>query len=101
MGSAPFLTIDDLQGGFGVKATLSNIGTASAENVVWSIDIEGNLLFVGSHTEGNVSLAVGGSETVSSGFLFGFGRVSIMVTVGDATKLASGFLLGPFMIGVT
>ena len=101
VGSAPFLTIGDIQGGFGVKAVLSNIGTASAENVVWSIDIEGNLLFVGSHTEGNVSLAVGGSETVSSGFLFGFGRVLIMVTVGDATKIASGFLLGPFMIGVT
>jgi hypothetical protein len=101
VGSAPFLIINDIQGGFGVKASFSNIGSAPAEDMFWSIDIAGDLLFAGSHTEGIVSLPVGGSETVSSGFLFGLGRVSITVTIGDATKVGNGLLLGPFMLGVT
>jgi len=101
VASAPFLTIDEITGGFGVKVSLSNIGSAPAENVLWSIDIIGNLLLAGSHTEGSVSLPVGESEIVSSGFLFGLGRVSIIATFGDATKTVSGLLLGPFLIGIT
>ena len=100
VGSAPLLTIDTVQGGFGVKASISNIGTAPAEDELWSIDIVGNLVFAGVHTEGNVSVPAGGSATVSSGLILGFGRVLITVTVGDATKIVSGFVLGPFMLSV-
>lgn len=99
--SAPFLTIDKITGGFGVKAILSNIGSAPAENDFWSIDITGNMVFAGGHAEGNVSLAVGESKTVSSGFVLGFGRVSITAIFGDATKTVNGFAVGPFILGVT
>ena len=48
VGSAPILTIDEIKGGFGVKASLSNIGNAPAEDVSWSIDISGGSILLGS-----------------------------------------------------
>ncbi len=100
VGLAPLLTIDEIKGGLGVKVSLSNIGNGPAENVFWSIDITGGILLAGSHTEGRLSLPVGSSETVKSGFIIGLGRVLIIATFGDTTKTVNGFVLGPFIIGV-
>ena len=95
----PILTID-ISGGFGVKATISNVGTAAAEDISWSIELSG-LVFVGSKKEGNISsLGPGESETISSGFIFGIGPTTITVNAGGTTKTASGFVLGPLVLGV-
>lgn len=99
VGLSPILTIDKVSGGFGVQVTLSNVGNAPAENVKWSIDLDG-IVFLGAHTEGTETIAPGASKTVKSGFVFGFGRVSILATFGDAAKTAEGFVLGPFVLGV-
>ncbi|HEC87305.1 MAG TPA: hypothetical protein ENI49_05510 [Thermoplasmatales archaeon] len=99
VGLSPILTIDKISGGFGVQATISNVGNAPAEDVKWSIDING-LILLGGHTEGTETLTPGASKTVKSGFIFGFGKASITVTFGDVTKTAEGFVLGPLVLGV-
>ena len=90
-----------ISGGFGVKATISNIGTGDASDVQWSIDITGGIVLKG-HAEGTIaSLPAGSSTTVSSGLVLGIGPVTITVTADGASKTASGFMLGPFILGLS
>lgn len=96
----PVLTVD-VSGGFGVKATVSNVGTAAAENVPWSIELTG-LVFIGAKKEGTItSLAPGESTTIKSGLVFGIGPTTITVTAGGVTETKSGFILGPLVLGVS
>jgi hypothetical protein len=100
VGLSSILVIGEITGGFGLKVTISNVGNAPAENVEWSIDLEGGIVLLGSHTENIENIEAESSITINSGFGFGFGRVSIIVTVGDISETASGFMLGPFILNV-
>ena len=97
---APRIVIQSVSGGFGVTATVSNVGTADAENVPWSIDVSG-LVILGKHTEGTIdSLPAGGQATVKSSLILGVGPVTITVMAGGTTKTASALLLGPLVLGL-
>jgi len=100
VGLSPILTIEEISGGFGsVKAKLSNVGNAVAENTRWSIDVEG-LVLLGAHSEGTITLPPGSSRVVKSKFLLGLGGVTVTVTFGDAVRTTQGFLLGPLLLGI-
>jgi len=75
-GPAPIIVVEDIGGGFGVSATIKNIGDADATNVQWSITAEGTVFVGGEKTGSIASIAPGGSAAISS-FLLGFGDVSI------------------------
>jgi hypothetical protein len=96
----PILSVESVSGGFGVKATINNLGTSDADNVEWSMVFDGPV-FIGKEKSGTVTVPAGGEATISSGFIFGIGSASVTVTVGGASKTASGFVLGPFAIGMS
>jgi len=105
----PILDIGIVMGGFGVSATLTNTGTMDDENVNWSIEFEeGQGLIIlpsGRIKEGvEPTITAGGEVTVKTGLVLGFGMVSIIVSATGAeqsvSKTASGFVLGPFVLGV-
>jgi len=101
VGAFAVISIDSISGGFGVTATISNIGNAPAENVEWSIDLEGGLILLGKHKEGVIpSLAPGASTTVKTGFILGIGKTTASVAADGTTAQASGFVLGPFVLGM-
>ena len=100
VGSAPILIIDEIKGGFGIQITLSNVGNAPAENIGWSIDLDGGLILAGSHFEDITNIAEGESISVKTGFIFGLGRTDITCKFGDAEKTASGLVIGPFVLDV-
>jgi len=92
--AAPEITIGAISGGIGVSAEIENTGTGDANNVQWSIDLEGGLVLVGAHADGTIStLAAGASQTVKIGFVLGFGGVDITVAADGASKTASGTVL--------
>ncbi len=64
---------------------IKNIGTAAAENFAWSIKSDGTV-FVGKEKSGTATLAPGASTTISTGFMLGFGAITITVKA-DTRKL--------------
>jgi hypothetical protein len=97
----PEIEITGIYGGFRVSADIINNGTATAYNVNWSIDLDGGLIFAGEHTEGVIpELAPGATVTIRQTTLYGIGNTVITVTAGDATKQATGFILGPLVLNV-
>ncbi len=97
---APQLNVESVTGGVGATATVSNTGTEAASDVAWTIDLSGPV-FVGSHAEGTIdSLPAGESTSISSGLAVGIGPTTISVAAGGATGSASGFILGPLVLGL-
>jgi len=91
----------EINGGFRISANIINNGTATASDINWSIDLEGGLILAGEHTEGVIDeLAPEATKTIRQSTLYGIGMTTITVTAGDATKQATGFILGPFVLGV-
>jgi len=102
VGAFPIVGIQGISGGFGAKVTIANNGNAPAKNVAWSIDLEGGLILLGKHKEGTISeIQPGTSTTVSTGLVLGIGKVNIKARAGEASATASGFVLGPFVLGVS
>ena len=90
----------NIAGGFGVTVTVSNTGTAEATDLAWSVELSGPV-FVGKVTEGAItSLPPGTSQTVGPGLVLGIGPTTITATAGGASKTASGFVLGPLVLGL-
>ena len=96
----PLLDVESIAGGFGVSATITNSGTVAAENVDWSVELSG-AVFVGASTSDTIDqLEPGDSVTVGPGFVLGVGPTTITVSAGGSSSSASGFILGPFVLGL-
>jgi hypothetical protein len=101
VGSSAILNIESVSGGFGLSATVSNVGNAPAEAVEWSIDIDG-LVIIGSHKEGTIDLLdPDDSVTINTGFILGLGKATITVAAGEVSTEVSATILGPFVLGVS
>ena len=94
VGQAPVITIDSIKGGFGISAVISNVGNAPAEQIPWSIDINGTV-FIGSNTNGIIDIPMGSSVAVKSGLIFGFGNVEVTVTTNEKSQSINMLVLGP------
>ncbi len=95
----PLLSVESISGGFGVTATVTNTGSEEASNIDWTISFDGGV-FVGKEKTGTTTVPVSGEATVKSGFIFGIGKTTVTVNAGGATGAASGFVLGPLVLGV-
>ncbi|ENO12324.1 hypothetical protein MBGDC06_00020 [Thermoplasmatales archaeon SCGC AB-539-C06] len=93
--------IIEIHGGFRVSADITNTGSETLTDVNWSIDLDGGLILAGEHTEGVIDeFAPGATTTIRQTTLYGIGMTTITVTAGDATEQATGFILGPLVLGV-
>jgi hypothetical protein len=85
--SVPIIQITSISPGFGVSAVIENTGTKDATDVQWSINLDGEKVFFGEHTEGTIpTLAAGDSKKVKTGLVLGFGPVTIKVTADGKTE---------------
>ncbi|HIG99954.1 MAG TPA: hypothetical protein HA258_05175 [Thermoplasmata archaeon] len=105
IAEAPSMQIT-VAGGFGVKATLTNNGPIDLTHINWSITLDGGLILAGKTTTGTIpGLENGGERTIKPSLVLGFGKTTILVSATseegiNANTTASGFVLGPFILGV-
>ena len=84
--------------GPGLSIVIKNIGETDLSNLEWSIVTSG-IIFLLEPKEGVIpSLPAGEEVYINKGFVFGMGPVKITVIVGDISKTANFWLLGPLII---
>jgi hypothetical protein len=97
----PVVEIEKINGGFRASSDIKNNGSGVAMNIEWSIELEGGFILQGGYSDGTIAtLEAGEATTVRLDNLFGIGTTTITVTAGDASKQASGFMLGPLVLDV-
>lgn len=77
------LTISMGSGLFKFSGVIKNIGNKTAFNVRWKITFDGGIILIGRESSGYLPrpLLAGKEMNVSSGLVFGFGRIVITVSV--------------------
>ena len=96
------IEIGDIKGGFGISTEILNVGAGEAENVDWSIAVQGGLVLLGQETTGTLETVMPGfSPDIQSGLIFGIGNIQISITAADKEKTASALLIGPFVLNVS
>jgi hypothetical protein len=95
-----------LKGGFGPSFVIKNIGNYTAWDVIIDITISGGIIFFGEHITLNISELPPNEEiALHSGFLFGFGKIIISLTISAAnvkeiSSEVSGIILLFFLLGI-
>ena len=80
-----------ITGGLGVNLKITNNGTANASGVPWQLHVQGGILgLINKTVNGTIDIPAGGTKTVGTGMLFGFGTLSITAKVADEEKTATG-----------
>lgn len=92
----------DISSGIGkISATLTNIGTTTATDIDWNIQVYGGILGrIEGFTQGNIQSLPAGEQTTLTmdETLFGLGAITVSINVNIGTKTAQGFIIGPFII---
>ena len=97
----PNVEIVQIKGGFGVSAIIRNNGDSELTNVSWIVSLDGGFVMGTRSINGQVSSIPSGQEiTIKTGLIFGLGHIAINITAGDATKTATGFLIGLVILNV-
>jgi hypothetical protein len=97
------IIIDNIFGGFGVRATIVNNGSQSVYDVNWSIDVEADIALIlsGSYIDDIIEeISVNETKTIQTNSLRGIGLITVTVQAADSEKQATAFLLGPLVLRV-
>jgi hypothetical protein len=101
------LTIGYIHGPVGITTKISNIGVRDAENVSWSISVNGGFLHgVVILESGMLSLLdMGSSAGINVGMFFGFGKILIIITAEaknapEVLAIKTAILLGRFVFRI-
>jgi hypothetical protein len=102
------LAVQNVAGPIGVSADIKNIGEGPATDVEYSMTVQGGILgMIDKSASGTAAeLAPNGVATVSSGLIFGLGKITIEITANAAnavevTETLSGTVIGPLVIGIS
>ena len=79
----PVIDLGIIEGGL-LKASVNvrNYGLAEADEISWSIILEGGLILLGRETTSVIpTMEAGGVATISTGPIIGFGSTRVIVTV--------------------
>jgi hypothetical protein len=90
-----------IHGGFGVSATIQNIGSTNLTNVPYTIHLDGKLIFIGKSKNDTIPTLIAGEEVTVKDFIIGFGKTRITITAGEAKANAEGTAVLFFILGIS
>jgi len=90
-----------VHGGVGVCVIIRNTADAMCTDIPWSISLDGGIQLRANATSGYISQILGGSSTLKRLPVLGFGTVTITVAVDTVVVMKKGFVLLPFVVGVS
>lgn len=90
-----------INGGIGITVGIKNTGASCMDNIPWSINVTNGFIIFGKTKTGTIPQLCPGNTTMIHSMVFGFGKSTIMVTVDNAQKKATGFVLLFFVLSVT
>ena len=98
--SGSFIQIGDITGGLKIGTTIKSVGTEPAENIEWSINVQGGLLgLINKEFQGVITeLPVGEEIKIESNLIFGLGKIKITVNADQSSLEDEGIIIGPFII---
>lgn len=96
----PVIEIGTISGGLKITAEITNAGAINGTHINWTITLNGKVFFGQKKSGIILAIAPGASRDISTGMVFGLGQIDITVTVADAEKTATAFLLGPFVLNI-
>ena len=86
----PNITVD-ITGGLGIQAVITNQGPSDLTNISWQLHVKGGFLgLINKAMNDTVDLPAGKSIKVSTGLLFGLGRITISVRAEVVEKTMKG-----------
>ena len=94
--AVPVLDVQ-LSGGFGIKVTISNVGTGVAKDLKLTVDMSG-IVLIGKHGEKAIDEIKPGESVTFNIFVIGIGPATININVDGASKEASAFIIGPIVL---
>jgi photosystem II stability/assembly factor-like uncharacterized protein len=82
-----------ITGGFGISATIKNLGSSDLTNASWNLSFEGGIILFGKQKSGITTIKAGNEVTLTY-LVFGFGKTTITLTITSSktTKHARIFL---------
>jgi hypothetical protein len=82
-----------ITGGFGIRATIQNLGSSDLTNVSWNLSLDGGIILFGKQKSGIADIKAG-SEVILKSLMFGFGKTTITLTIAssETTEHGSVFL---------
>jgi hypothetical protein len=89
-----------VNGGKGVSVTVENLGKLALQKVPWNITLDGGILLKGRLKTGLIAGIQPGESKALTSSVFGIGRVTISVTIGDVQETVKGFVFLVFVGGV-
>lgn len=93
--------LKSISGGLGFTVTIENSGLNDTEDVDWTIEMDGFIL-IGQEKQGTIiSFPSNEQRMIRSGFIFGFGPVTISIIVDGHRFIATALLVGPVVINPT
>ena len=104
-----YINIDfsiEIQGGFGITATVKNIGDTEISNVQWTLTLTGGHVLLGKSKSGSISsLEPNATATFKDALILGFGKTTIDIEIAWAEeesvrKSATGTVFLFFVLGV-
>jgi len=105
VGAPPYFEIG-LTGGFGISASVSNIGGGPATNVTANISVAYGIILLGGEKIVNIGTLAANSTEIVKSIVIGFGSSMITISVtcdegAEGAKTSSAFILLFFVLGVS
>ncbi|HWR27549.1 MAG TPA: hypothetical protein VN377_03820 [Candidatus Thermoplasmatota archaeon] len=87
-----------ISSGKGLNVSINNSGWKTMQFIPWSINITGGIIFIGKSKTGQILQLKPGENWIIKFPVFGFGRTTITVAVGDVEQTAKRFVFLSYVL---